>query len=675
MALTYDGSGKAAGLRALRQRRARGRRRRARRPGRIDSPPTRRCASAASARAALRRADRRPAPLQPRADARADRGARDPPPAARHPLRACSASASKDDAADVRDYFLTYAAPDALRTAYADLKALRQEKDDSRSRSRPRWSWPRWPSRGTRSCSARGDYRNQTEKVQPGVPAMLPPLPKDAPLNRLTLAKWLVDPGHPLTARVAVNRFWQMYFGMGIVKTQEDFGVQGEPPVTSGAARLARDRVRPDRLGRPRHAAADRHVGDVSPVVEGHAGPAREGSGEPAARARAARAAAGGDDSRHGARGERAARRRIGGPSVMPYQPPGTLGGDGVRRGLLGPAVRAEPRQGPVSARHVYALEADRAACVARDVRRAVAEKCTARRGQTNTPLQALALLNDPTYVEAARARWRSARCSKAGRTTRRRDRVRVPPGHRAEAERQGRRSRSCGRCSTGGSSLTARIARPRKLLASANRRATAARRRRARGVDHRRERDPEPGRDDHQAVTMRRNVRSRNPELMNTTGRSMESNSNSICISRARSSSAARRRASASAALATLLGPDLACRGGLDQARDPKTGGLVGLPHFAPKAKRVIFLHQSGGPSQLETFDYKPALAKFQGTQIPDSVRKGQRVAQTMGQSPLLVRAIDVHVRAVRPVGHVGQRAACRTPRRSSTTSPSSRR
>src|SRR4030095_15497461 len=66
--------------------------------------------------------------------------------------------------------------------------------------------------------------------------------------------------------------------------------------------------------------------------------------------------------------------------------------------------------------------------------------------------------------------------------------------------------------------------------------------------------------------------------------------------------------------------------------------GSAQGGPHFAPKAKRVLFLHQSGGPSQLETFDYKPLLAKFQGTQIPDSVRQGQRVAQTMGQSQLRV-------------------------------------
>ena len=59
---------------------------------------------------------------------------------------------------------------------------------------------------------------------------MLPPLPADAPRNRLTLAKWIVDPANPLTARVAVNHFWQMYFGIGLVKTAEDFGSQGDPP-------------------------------------------------------------------------------------------------------------------------------------------------------------------------------------------------------------------------------------------------------------------------------------------------------------------------------------------------------------------------------------------------------------------------------------------------------------
>jgi hypothetical protein len=87
-------------------------------------------------------------------------------------------------------------------------------------------------------------------------------------------------------------------------------------------------------------------------------------------------------------------------------------------------------------------------------------------------------------------------------------------------------------------------------------------------------------------------------------------------------------------AALGSLLGRDLLAA----QERDPKTGALTTLPHFPAKVKRIIFLHQSGGPSQLETFDYKPGLVKFQGTQIPDSVRMGQRVAQTMGQSLLPV-------------------------------------
>jgi len=76
----------------------------------------------------------------------------------------------------------------------------------------------------------RGEYDQRGEKVERAVPAFLPPLPPGAPLNRLGLAQWLVAPNHPLTARVAVNRYWLQLFGTGIVKTAEDFGAQGEPP-------------------------------------------------------------------------------------------------------------------------------------------------------------------------------------------------------------------------------------------------------------------------------------------------------------------------------------------------------------------------------------------------------------------------------------------------------------
>jgi hypothetical protein len=76
----------------------------------------------------------------------------------------------------------------------------------------------------------RGAYDKKGEKVTPGTPAVLPPMPKDAPANRLGLARWLTDPQHPLVARVTVNRFWQQYFGAGLVKTSEDFGSQGTPP-------------------------------------------------------------------------------------------------------------------------------------------------------------------------------------------------------------------------------------------------------------------------------------------------------------------------------------------------------------------------------------------------------------------------------------------------------------
>ena len=88
--------------------------------------------------------------------------------------------------------------------------------------------------------------------------------------------------------------------------------------------------------------------------------------------------------------------------------------------------------------------------------------------------------------------------------------------------------------------------------------------------------------------------------------------------------------------ALASLLASD-----GFAKADgfDPKTGGLLGLPHFPPKAKRVIYLHQSGAPSQIDLFDHKPSLAKWKGVDLPDSVRMGQRITgMTSGQSTLPV-------------------------------------
>jgi mono/diheme cytochrome c family protein len=311
---------------------------------------------------------------------------------------------SKSEMDRARDYFLTWAAPEALRVSYRELKALRTDRDElveqiptamvMREMKKPRESF----------VLARGDYRNQTDKVQPGVPAMLPSLPKEAPLNRLTLAKWLVDPGHPLTSRVAVNRFWQMYFGYGIVKTQEDFGVQGEPPVHPELLDwLATEFIRTgwDIRGMQRlivTSATYRQSSRTTPAL-------LEKDPENRLLARAPRGRLPAEMIRDTALAASGLLNgTIGGPSVLPYQPTGiweelafgdgfsaqsyqqSHGQDLYRRGMYTFWKRTAP---PASLSTFDAPDR---------------EKCTARRAQTNTPLQALALLNDPTYVEASRA-------------------------------------------------------------------------------------------------------------------------------------------------------------------------------------------------------------------------------------------------------------------------------
>ena len=104
-------------------------------------------------------------------------------------------------------------------------------------------------------------------------------------------------------------------------------------------------------------------------------------------------------------------------------------------------------------------------------------------------------------------------------------------------------------------------------------------------------------------------------------------------------------------AALAGLLGRDL---------RAAAHGGLPGLPHFPPTAKRVIYLFQSGGPSQMELFDYKPRLSEFQGTDLPESDSRRPAAHRHVGDAIQLPGgALEIRVRAARPIGRVGQRTA----------------
>jgi hypothetical protein len=311
---------------------------------------------------------------------------------------------SKDQGEYLRDYFLTYAAPDPLLGQYAELQALEKQHDELTKVIPTAMVMAELKKPRETFVLARGDYRNHTERVQPGVPAMLPPLAKDAPLSRLTLAKWLVQPDHPLTSRVAVNRFWQMYFGTGIVKTQEDFGVQGEPPVHPELLDwLATEFVRTgwDVRGMQRlivTSATYRQSSAVTPAL-------LEKDPENRLLARGPRFRMPAEmvrDTALAASGLLNA--EVGGPSVRPYQPAGiweelafgdgfsaqsyeqSHGRDLYRRGMYTFWKRTAP---PASLATFDAPDR---------------EKCTGRRALTNTPLQALVLLNDPTFVEAARA-------------------------------------------------------------------------------------------------------------------------------------------------------------------------------------------------------------------------------------------------------------------------------
>ncbi|MFO1481779.1 MAG: PSD1 and planctomycete cytochrome C domain-containing protein [Verrucomicrobiaceae bacterium] len=247
----------------------------------------------------------------------------------------------------------------------------------------------------------RGAYDKPGELVTAATPAVLPALDKDLPHNRLGLARWLISPGNPLTARVTVNRFWQQVFGSGLVKTSEDFGAQGAQPSHPElldwlALEFIRSGWDVKHLMKLMVTSATYRQSSQFTVRASQTdpenrllwrGPHFRLMGEFIRD----QALAAGD----------LLVEKIGGPSVKPYHPPGIY--EQVTAGN-GYNVYVPGKGDDLHRRSLYTYwkrSVPHPAMLLFDA--PFRETCTLRRPRTNTPLQALNLLNDPTYVEAAR--------------------------------------------------------------------------------------------------------------------------------------------------------------------------------------------------------------------------------------------------------------------------------
>jgi len=328
-------------------------------------------------------------------------------------LSGVSGKRSREENARVRNYFLTYAAPDALQKLYAELNSLRKQKEALDKAIPTVMVMSEMEKPRETFVLGRGDYRNKTDRVSPGVPAVLSPLPQGAPLNRLGLANWLVAPSHPLTARVAVNRYWQMYFGLGIVKTSENFGVRGEPPVhpelldwlATEFTRTGWDVKAMQRLIVT--SATYRQSSRVTPAL-------LEKDPENRLLARGPRLRLPAETVRDNALAVSGLLNAdIGGPSVFPYQPKGLWDelafGDGFSAQSFTPSTNKDLYRRSMYTFWKRTVPPPQLTTFDAPDR----EKCTARRALTNTPLQALVLMNDPTYIEAAR--WLAQRAMTEG--------------------------------------------------------------------------------------------------------------------------------------------------------------------------------------------------------------------------------------------------------------------
>ncbi|MDX1963715.1 MAG: PSD1 and planctomycete cytochrome C domain-containing protein [Pirellulales bacterium] len=313
----------------------------------------------------------------------------------------------RDDAQKkaIREHFLQYVHPQLKETfteQQSQITATQKERDDLENSIPSTLVMADMENERETRLLIRGQYDKKGDKVGRALPAWLPPLPAGAPLNRLGLAKWLVDPSHPLMARVTVNRLWQQFFGQGLVKTAEDFGAQGQLPTHPELLDWLAVEFRESGWN-VKHllklivtSQAYRQSSAVTPELV-----QRDPTNELFAR---------GPRFRLDAEGIRDAAlfvsglmvEKIGGKSVKPLQPEGLW--EAV--GFIGSNTREfKPDAGEALYRRSMYTFWKRTApppnLLTFDA--PSREYCTVRRARTNTPLQALTLLNDQQFVEASR--------------------------------------------------------------------------------------------------------------------------------------------------------------------------------------------------------------------------------------------------------------------------------
>ncbi len=315
-----------------------------------------------------------------------------------HPaeIEAMLAGAAPHDQAKLRQRFLETAPELAVHTKA--LTTLRKQVP----RGQPTLVMRERPETHPRPTFLhhRGEYLSPKQEVPPAVPAFLPALPKDAPANRLTFARWLFAPENPLTARVAVNRQWQAFFGRGFVRLLEDFGYQSQPPTHPELLDwLAVEFVKSGWSMKKLHrlivtSATYRQSSVVTPELA-------EKDRENLLLARGSRFRLDAEIVRDGALSAAGLlSTKMGGPGVYPPQPASV-----TSEGTYG-RIEWKPSEGEDRYRRSLYTFIKRTApfAMATTFDAPTGESCIARRDVSNSPLQALTLLNDEMFMEAARA-------------------------------------------------------------------------------------------------------------------------------------------------------------------------------------------------------------------------------------------------------------------------------